>query len=120
METEKRKYPRFKPQGLHANIRIDPPFAEENLVLKGEIIDMSYNGIKIRLSKPLQLDVDHSIIKIEMTMPESGIPISIHGLIKHIRERCECGLQFTEVHPDHCVDDLMFECIKLAEQPVKF
>lgn len=118
MEPEKRKYPRFQPQGLLASIKIDPP-AEKEIVLEGEVVDMSYNGIKIRLNKPLHVDIDHGEIKIEITMPQSGIPISIHGLIKHIREQYECGLQFAANHSEHCVDKLMFECIKLADHTVQ-
>lgn len=119
MEIEKRTHPRFKPQGLQASITIDPPAADAKVVLAGEIVDMSYNGIKIRLDKPLLIDIDHGEIKIEITMPQSGIPVSIHGLIKHVREQYECGLQFTRNHSEQGVDELMFECIKLANQPVQ-
>ncbi len=115
MNTEKRTHPRFQPQGLVANIIIDPASSDEEIVMEGEVVDMSYNGIKIRLRKPLSADVDHSSIRIEIMMPQSGIPVSIHGIIKHIKQQCEYGLQFAENCVEQNVDGLMFECIKLAK-----
>ena len=119
MDTEKRIHPRFLPKGLLANITIEPPAPEEEIVVEGEIVNMSYNGIKIRLSKPLQSEIDHCEIKIAIIMPQSGIPISIHGIIKHIKQQCEYGLQFADGHTEQSIDHLMFECIKLADQSIQ-
>ncbi len=120
MEIEKRKHPRFKPHGVRACIRIGPiSDVDDGILLEGEVVDISYRGIKIRLNQPLHNSIDHGEIKIDITMPQSGVPISIHGLIKHIREHHECGLQFAGNHSERCVDKLMFECIKLADHSVQ-
>jgi len=114
MDNENRNHPRFRPNGLNANISIDPPPPDEEIVLEGKIVDMSYTGIKIKLTKPIDNNLPTSEIKINLTMPESGVPVSIHGIIKHINEKDECGLEYSKKHQEQDVDDLMFECIKVA------
>lgn len=117
MNIEKRKYPRYTPKGLLANITLDPPGTGDRIILPGEVIDISYTGIKIRLSKPFEVDINHGQIKIEIVMPQSGVPIRIQGILRHIEDQCDFGLQFAELYKDQKVDDLMLECIKLAESP---
>ena len=112
MESEKRSHPRFMPEGLIANITIDLPPPDGEITIEGEVIDMSYTGIKIKLNTPFPADLDYGEIRILLTMPQSGIPVSIHGIIKHCSDQCEYGLQFTDKHN---VDNLVFECIKLAK-----
>lgn len=115
METENRTHPRFCPKGLTATISLEPPAPAEKIELEGIVVDMSYTGIKIKLSSPLSHDMPLSEIQINLTLPESGIPLVIHGVIKHLSESSECGLEYSEKHPEHEVDDLMFECIKISE-----
>ena len=115
MDKDKRKHPRFSPNGLAANITIAPPPPKKELILEGTIIDMSYTGIKIKLNTAITTDLSESEIKINLTMPESGVPVSIHGIIKHLNNESECGLHYSEQHAEDEVDDLMFECIKIAD-----
>ena len=119
MDTESRKHPRFSPNGLVAIITIDPPPPADEIILEGAVVDMSYTGIKIKLDKPISHDILESEIRIELTMPESGIPVTIHGIIKHLNAGEEYGLQYSEKHPEHEVDDLMFECIKVADDHIQ-
>jgi len=114
MDSDNRKHPRFSPNGLVANITIDPPPPDEEITVEGTIVDMSYTGIKIKLNTPINGDVPVSEIQINLTMPESGVPVTIHGMIKHLNDKSECGMEYSENHPEHTVDDLMFECIKIA------
>ncbi|WP_305909336.1 PilZ domain-containing protein [Methylomarinum sp. Ch1-1] len=120
MDQEKRVHPRFLPKDLFADVIIEPPAPEEEIVVEGDIVNLSYSGIKIRLRSPLHTEIDHCNIKIAIIMPQSGIPISIHGLVKYINEPYEYGLQFAADHTEQSVDNLMFECIRLAEQSVQF
>jgi len=113
MDTDNRKHPRFNPKGLIANIIIDHA-SDEELALEGIVEDMSYSGIKIKLSSAECKDIPEGKIKINMTMPQSGIPITISGEIKHWNEQSGCGLQYANNHTENDVDDLMFECIKCA------
>ena len=115
MDTDNRRHPRFSPYGLVANITIAPPPPAEEITLEGTIIDMSYTGIKIKLNTPISDDMSESEILIKLIMPESGVPVSIHGIIKHLNAESEYGLQYSEKHPEHEVDNLMFECIKVAD-----
>ncbi|MCF6252904.1 MAG: PilZ domain-containing protein [Methylococcaceae bacterium] len=115
MDTDKRRHPRFSPKGLTANITIFPPPPDQKIILKGTIVDMSYTGIKIKLNTAIKNKLPESEITITLTMPESGVPITIRGIIKHINTDSECGLQYSEKYSEHEVDDLMFECIKIAD-----
>ena len=119
MNSDNRKHPRFTPRGLIASITIDPPPPDKEITLEGTIIDMSYTGIKIKLTSAMPADVPDSEIKINLITPESGIPITIHGMIKHLNDQSECGVHYSKKHPEHEVDDLMFECIKSAHHPIK-
>ncbi len=119
MEYEKRRHPRFNPKGLVANITITPPPPSEKIIFHGRIVDMSYTGIKIKLDSSMTKDLSGSEIKIKFTIPQSGVPVSIQGKIKHIKNNFELGLQYSELYQEHKIDDLMFECIKIADQPVQ-
>lgn len=114
MEVEKRSHQRFNPEGLSAHIIIDPPPPDEEIVIDGHVIDMSYSGIKIRLTQPLCHEVEEAELRIFIVLPESGVPISIHGMIKHIQNGHECGLQYAEKHTEEDLDSLMFECVRYA------
>lgn len=118
MQNENRSRIRFNPAGLVAHIIIDPPPPGGEIVIDGHVVDMSYSGIKIRLCEPLGQSIEEAELRISIILPESGVPVSIHGTIKHIQEAQECGLQYdADRHREHELDDLMFECVKLALQP---
>lgn len=114
MADDQRSSKRIYPEGLNAHIVIDPPPPDEEIVIDGIVVDMSYKGIKIRLEQPLQHKVDQGELRISIRLPESGVPMSIHGVIRHVNDDGECGLQYSESHAEHEMDDLMFECVKLA------
>jgi hypothetical protein len=119
MGTDNRRHPRFSPNGLVANITIDPPPPADEIILEGIVVDMSYTGIKIKLNTPISNDIPVSEILIKLTLPASGVQVSIHGIIKHLNAGLECGLQYSEKYPEHEVDDLMFECIKVAKDHIQ-
>lgn len=119
MEHEKRRHSRFNPKGLVANITIIPPPPLEEMLIAGTIVDMSYTGIKIKLENPVEKNISGSEIKIIFTMPDSGIPVAIHGMIRHLNNDFELGLQYSKDHPEHKIDGLMFECIKSSAQHVQ-
>ncbi len=116
MEAEKRRHPRFNPKGITASICIIPPSPDEEVSLQGTIVDMSYSGVKIKLSSAMPEDLPKSKIRIDLTLPESGIPFTINGVIKHISEPSECGFHYSEHHSEDEVDELMFECVKCDEK----
>lgn len=114
MEAEKRARKRFSPEGLNAHIVIDPPPPDEEIIIDGVVVDMSYSGIKIKLEHPLEHKVDHAELRISIRLPESGVPLSIHGMIRHVNGNHECGLQYADKHTESEMDDLMFECVRYA------
>jgi len=113
MNTDNRQHSRFNPEGLLANIILAPHSAEKEITLEGTVIDLSYTGIKIKLKAPLNTGITDSEILIKLTMPESGIPITIRGVLKHLTATSECGLQYIN-QEEHEIDGLMFECVKIA------
>lgn len=115
MENDNRNRIRFNPEGLVAHIIIDPPPPGGEIIIDGQVVDMSYSGIKIRLKEPLGQTVEEAELRISIVLPESRVKMSIHGNIKHIREERVCGLQYDlDRHSEDEFDDLMFECVKLA------
>lgn len=109
MNSEKRAHPRIEPKDLAAYIVIDRP-PDEELISDGIVLDISYSGIKIKLDTPITAKTDDKIT-INICLPQSGIPIAIHGVIKHRLPDKQCGVYFGDLHPEEFVDDLMFECI---------
>jgi len=115
VDNENRTRIRFNPEGLAAHIIIDPPPPGGEIIIDGQVVDMSYSGIKIRLKEPLGQAVEDAELRISIVLPESRVPVSIHGMIKHIHEKHECGLQYNlDKHSEDEFDELMFECVKLA------
>jgi len=112
---ENRFRKRFHPEGLAAHIIINPQLGVE-ISIEGQVVDMSYGGIKIKLKEPFAHAVEEAELSIKMILPESGVPVSIRGRIKHIVNREEYGLKYSERHTEFELDDLMFECVKLAPQ----
>ncbi|RLA22659.1 MAG: PilZ domain-containing protein [Gammaproteobacteria bacterium] len=110
MYAEKRLHPRVKPKNLTAHITINRP-PDETLAMDGTVVDLSYSGIKIKLSTPLIAEINDQIT-INLQLPKSGIPIRIHGVVVHRRSAIECGLHFVDQPPRQAIDDLMFECVK--------
>lgn len=117
MEADNRSHKRFNPEGLAAHIIIDPPPPAEEIVIDGLVVDMSYSGIKIKLKHPLEEGVEEAELRISIVLPESGVLVSIHGMIKHVQDRHECGLQYADKHTEDELDSLMFECVKYAPHP---
>ena len=113
--TEKRKHVRFKPKGVLANITISPPSPHKMILLQGVVVDISYSGIKIKLSSAIPVNIPPSKMKINLILPKSALPIAIKGLIRYMNPQFEMGFKFTEnlVKPE--IDDLLFECIKMTK-----
>lgn len=112
MSIERRTHNRIKTKGLSAGVFLDKEVDGE-YPLSADILDISRSGIRIKLRKPLTPNIGDKI-KITMTLPESGEPFIVHGLLKHLPSHDECGLEYTN-HCEKSVDNLLFECVKLNE-----
>ncbi len=115
MSSDNRRHVRYNPKGLKATIIIYQPLVNENIHLQGDVINMSNSGIKIKLLSAMPTDICESKIIIAVTMPKSGIPITIKGSIRHFNEEAEYGMRYLEDQNEHAVDDFMFECIKTSD-----
>lgn len=120
MENDQRNRKRFNPAGLAAHIIIDPPPPGGEIVIDGLVVDMSYSGIKIRLQEPLGQSVEEGELRISLILPESQVRVSIHGIIKHVHQQQDCGLQYdADKHSEDELDELMFECVKLVPPAIE-
>jgi hypothetical protein len=113
MHTEKREHQRFTTTELNAIITILPPPPDEVISLQGMVLDLSQKGIKIKLDSPMPHDIPNSQILINITMPQSGLPINIKGSIRHVNKRSEFGIYYDEAFTDDELDSLLFECVKV-------
>jgi len=110
MNSERRKHSRFLLNGVSATLTLCYP--PEEIQIPGEIIDISCSGIKIQLSQPILQNLDGRNINIQLTMPESGIPLTIKGLIKHHLSPTEYGLHYGTPIAEELMDEFIFECTK--------
>jgi len=113
--SEKRKHVRFEPKGVLANIIISPPSPHNIILLQGVVVDISYSGIKIKLSCAIPVNIPPSKIKINLILHKLAFPIVIKGLIRYVNPWFEMGFKFAEDNAKHEIDDLLFECIKMIK-----
>ncbi|MGR9117198.1 MAG: PilZ domain-containing protein [Gammaproteobacteria bacterium] len=111
MSQERRQHPRLSVNSLKAHITICRP-QKKNIELDGQVIDISYSGIKIRLNSPIPV-VSEGHLKIVMILPESQIPLTIQGEIKHTIPDSVYGVHYLGTASETMLDQLMFECVKI-------
>jgi hypothetical protein len=112
MQMDKRKSPRYTPSDLSAVITISPPPPDALISLKGTVLDMSQNGIKIKLHSAMPNTIPTSKILINIVMPKSGLQVKIRGFIRHINAESEYGINYHKDHKEDELKNLLFECIK--------
>ena len=95
--SDRRHSPRFNPQGLKANIVLELPLenpdSHETINLEGEVVDISHTGVKIKLREAMPASNGRRI-RIDFMLPDSGIPFSISGILKHQLKPTELALQY--------------------------
>ncbi len=94
MNSDQRIHPRIKPKGMQADLIVNT--ADQEIILEAEIIDISYSGIRVKLKQAIAPEMTGNI-RINMILPESNAPFSIHGILKHSAD-AECGLHYLD-HP---------------------
>lgn len=109
---ERRQFPRVSPAGLKATIKLGTE--EEPIIMQAEVVDISYDGIKIKLES---LSANHleGKIGIDLYLSDSGIPLSFSGILKHFNHAGELGLRYVDCPVVEALDRFMFECIKLEK-----
>jgi len=112
MQMDKREHPRYASSDLSAVITISPPPPDELISLKGTVVDMSQNGIKIKLHSAMPDAIPTSKILINIIMPKSGLLVKIRGFIRHINAESEYGINYHKDHKEEELKNLLFECIK--------
>ncbi len=110
--AERRYSPRFNPKGIKASINLE---SQEPSSMTGEVLDISYTGIKIRLHTPIRNSLNGKKIRIELVLPESGIPLTISGILKHQDETTDLGIEYVENSNVVDMDKFMLECFKLVK-----
>jgi c-di-GMP-binding flagellar brake protein YcgR len=111
IEAERRQHHRVNPHGLKAHIFLDTPDAVVDL--EGEVIDISHTGVKIKLDSATAVNIDHKI-RLEFLLPDSTVPFSISGILKHHQNTSELGFHYVDCPVVQALDRFMFECIKIS------
>jgi PilZ domain len=112
--SERRIYPRYSPKALTASIRLGE---EPDLrYLEGDVMDISFTGIKIRLKTPSAWNMAGKI-RIDMTLPETGIPMRISGILRHQTTSGDVGIEYVDAANVIDMDKFIFECIKRTFGP---
>ena len=88
----------------------------QEVSVEADILDISYTGIRVKLKQAFVADIDGRV-KITMTLPDSGSPFSVHGILKHQHVDSECGVHYITPAKES-IDDLIFECIELDASTV--
>jgi hypothetical protein len=112
MMIEKRVYTRVTPENLEAKISVFKTDKSEPMVLSGQVLDISYRGLRIRLNQPAATDLNNCPIKIVFELPQSGVLVNISGKLCHCHQQTQLGFQFTGPPPEQQLDAFLFECVK--------
>lgn len=110
MVAERRTHQRVKPKNLKADIFINEDGSPE-VALDADIIDISVSGIRVKLKQPINSIKSHKI-KVTMMLPDSKVPFSVHGILKHQHADSEAGIHYTD-RIQGSVDNFIFDCISL-------
>ena len=114
MTNEKLHLQRLEPN----NFQVDESLTISNreVLLDADIVEISYSGIKVKLKTAIASDIIGRI-KITMTLPESGVSFSVHGILKRQATGPECIAEH-RVPVEESIDDVIFECIELDKSTV--
>ncbi|NOU14126.1 MAG: PilZ domain-containing protein [Methylococcaceae bacterium] len=116
LKNDQREFPRFNPKGLTAHVTLEHD-TDEQIEVTGEILDISYSGIRLKLTAALPVTINDKL-KIKLILPESGIPLTISGVIKHEISELEFGLHYDGPTSKSDYHEIVLECFKLPQ--VKF
>jgi PilZ domain len=88
----------------------------QEVAVDADILDISQTGIRVKLKQAFVADIE-GFVKITMTLPDSGSPFSVHGIIKHQQADDECGVRYI-ADANESIDDVIFECLELDASTV--
>ncbi len=108
MEQEKRKHPRTDAKGLQAKIMVTAP-NRSVLVADVNLLNVSQTGIKVRVQKPLIIELGTNI-QLEIILPESGIPVIVNSVVIREEFDTEFGLHYIDLRPEDPIEKLISEC----------
>jgi hypothetical protein len=111
-DTERRQHPRYSANGLKAAVKLGE--FNEQVVLYGEVVDISLDGIKIKLDKPTDDDLAGDI-EIDLFLPNTEIPITVNGVLRHINGTGQLGLHYLHYPVAETLNHFMFDCMKLSK-----
>jgi hypothetical protein len=109
---EKRQEARVLAQDLHADICVMGPDSEILTTMKGEVVDMSYSGIKIKLSAAMPNIPSQSKITILLSNPNLTTPVTIKGMVRYLSKENDCGIAFANEQGKSELGKFLFECVR--------
>lgn len=108
MEDDRRDSPRTEAKGLQAKIMVTEP-NRSVLMADVNLLDVSHSGIKLRVQKPLIVEIG-THIQLEVILPESGVPVIVNAVVVYEKLDSEFGLQYIDLRPEDPLEKLISEC----------
>ncbi len=112
MSTDQRTSIRVQAADIPALIVVENN--DSKTEMHGELVDISYFGVRIKLINPLPNNLSDSKIKIILNMPSSGLKVVVKGTIKHMVSQTQFGFEYVDDAHEHDVDEFMFECVRVG------
>jgi c-di-GMP-binding flagellar brake protein YcgR len=109
---ERRQHHRYSPDGLKATITLG--CNDDKKTLQGEVVDISFDGVKIHLDDTAETGLEGKI-HLDLFLPDSNTPFSVDGVLKHKNNQGELGLHYIDCPIVEALDSFLFECIKLSD-----
>jgi c-di-GMP-binding flagellar brake protein YcgR len=108
MESDRRENPRTAAKGLKAKIIITHS-NRSIMIADVNLLDVSRTGIKLRVQKPLAVDLGTKV-QLEIILSESGLPVILDAEVVHEKFESEFGLHYIDVKPEDPLTELIAEC----------
>ncbi len=108
MTEERRENPRTEAKGLQAKIMVTEP-NRSVFIANANILNISKSGIKLRVQKPLIIELGTNI-QLEVILPESGFPVIVNTIVVHEKLDTEFGLHYIDLRPEDPIEKLINEC----------
>lgn len=108
MNFDRRNELRTDAKGLEAKISVYQPNGSI-LVADVKLLDVSRSGIKLRVTKPLIVEVDDKA-QLEVLLPGVNVPVIVNAVVVHTKLDSEYGMHYIDVRPEDPLDLLISVC----------
>ncbi len=105
---------RLKQLKLHLKQLQNDIAAKKNIkeiLLVADVLDINHFGIKVKLSEPLQANLDNKI-KFQLTLPQSGSILTLSGFLNDSQTNTHHSVSLKN---RISIDEAVYDCLKLSD-----